>query len=353
MYLMNALSLAHVSKSFSTITAVDDLSFSIPGGCFGTLLGPSGSGKSTVLRLIAGLDHPDAGQITIGHDDVTHQPPHRRPSAMVFQRYALFPHMTVRQNIGFGLKQQKIDQRESSKRVEEVLDLVQMSDRADAYPHQLSGGQEQRIALARALVVRPQILLLDEPLSALDAGLRKRMQTDLRQIQRQSGITFLSVTHDQDEALAMSDWIAVMNHGRIEQHGTPQEIFDHPASRFIAEFMGATNILPVSIRNRDARSITVTLSGSNLTIPRSTDSSEIALVIRPDAIRLASESEPDWNVELVSSSYRGTVHVATLRLADGTHLIAEIPTSLITAPTPGTHLRIAIDTQSVALVPDG
>ena len=349
---MNALSLANVRKRFGAITAVDDLTLDIPQGRFVTLLGPSGSGKSTVLRLIAGLEQPDHGSISIDQRDVTLLPPHHRPSAMVFQRYALFPHLTVQQNVAFGLRQQKLPAGDVRTRVEEALALVSLSDRAAARPHELSGGQEQRVALARALVVRPKVLLLDEPLSALDASLRKRMQQELRRIQRQTNITFLAVTHDQDEALTMSDWIALMNHGRIEQQGTARDLFERPASRFVAEFMGAENVLPAKISNRSGEHLTITLAGHDLRISGEAPSNNVALVIRPDAIEITQADEPGWNAKVISSSYKGTSHLVTLGLDDGTSLVAEIPTWLVHDPKSGDRVRVRIDTNRVALVPD-
>jgi spermidine/putrescine transport system ATP-binding protein len=351
MQVMNALSLASVRKHFGSIVAVDDLSLDIPEARYVTLLGPSGSGKSTVLRLIAGLEQPDRGTIRIDGENVTPIPPHQRPSAMVFQRYALFPHMTVTENVAFGLRQRKTPAAEMTSRIDEALALVSMSERADAWPHELSGGQEQRVALARALVVRPRILLLDEPLSALDASLRKRMQQELLAIQRQTGITFLAVTHDQDEALTMSDWIVLMDRGRIVQEGTARDLFERPASRFAAGFMGAENVLPVPIVSRTVGSTTVSIAGHDLTLHATSPADRVAMVVRPDAVIMAGPGEPGWDGHAVSSSYKGTTHLVTLALDDETPIVAQFPTWLVRDPAPGDRFRVRIDASRVALVP--
>lgn len=236
-----------VSKSFphpsGRVVAVDDVSLKIKENEFFTLLGPSGCGKTTLLRLIAGLEEVDGGKILLSGQDIAHTPAHRRPVNTVFQSYALFPHMTVAENIGFGLKMQKKPQGEINEAVVQALKLVRLEGMAARKPGQLSGGQQQRVALARALVNHPRILLLDESLSALDYKLRKDMQVELKRLQRDTGITFIFVTHDQDEALSMSDRIAVMDHGRVAQLGTPQDIYMRPATRFVADFIGTCNFV--------------------------------------------------------------------------------------------------------------
>ncbi len=238
--------LTEVSKSFGTFVAVREVSFGVPRGSFFSMLGPSGCGKSTTLRMIAGLEHPDSGRLLIAGQDMAGVEPYRRPTNMVFQRWALFPHMTAAENVAFGLEAERRPRAEIRTRVAESLELVGLGALAARKPGQLSGGQMQRVALARALVKRPQVLLLDEPLGALDLKLRLQMQLELKRIQREVGTTFVYVTHDQAEAMTMSDRIAVMNEGRLEQVGTPQEIYDRPATRFVAGFIGNANILPVS-----------------------------------------------------------------------------------------------------------
>ncbi len=235
--------LAGVTKRFGGVVAVESLDLAVRRGEFLSLLGPSGCGKTTTLRLIAGFERPDEGAVRIGGADVSGLPPYRRNVNTVFQSYALFPHLSVLDNVGYGLKQHGLAKRERRQRALELLDLVRLPDVGDRRPRQLSGGQQQRVALARALVMEPQVLLLDEPLGALDLKVRKELQIELKRIQERVGITFVYVTHDQEEALAMSDRVAVMNRGRIEQLGRPTEIYDAPATRFVADFIGETNFI--------------------------------------------------------------------------------------------------------------
>jgi spermidine/putrescine transport system ATP-binding protein len=238
-----------VSKVFGAYLAVDDISFSVPKGSFFSLLGPSGCGKTTTLRMTSGFEWPDAGEIRIAGADMHNVAAYSRPTNMVFQRWALFPHMTVAQNVAFGLEVDGRPRDEIRKRVGEALELVDLLAFAERKPRQLSGGQMQRVALARALVKRPKVLLLDEPLGALDLKLRIQMQLELKRIQREVGTTFMYVTHDQGEAMTMSDQIAVMNKGMIDQLDTPQAIYDRPATRFVASFIGNTNLVPVDVIN--------------------------------------------------------------------------------------------------------
>jgi spermidine/putrescine transport system ATP-binding protein len=237
----------NVSKVFGAYLAVDDISFSVPKGSFFSLLGPSGCGKTTTLRMTSGFEWPDAGQIRIAGADMHNVAAYSRPTNMVFQRWALFPHMTVAQNVAFGLEVDGRPRDEIRRRVGEALELVDLLAFAERKPRQLSGGQMQRVALARALVKRPKVLLLDEPLGALDLKLRIQMQLELKRIQREVGTTFMYVTHDQGEAMTMSDQIAVMNKGKIDQLDTPQAIYDRPATRFVASFIGNTNLVPVDV----------------------------------------------------------------------------------------------------------
>ena len=238
-----AVELVHVRKAFGDVVAVDDVDLTIGDGEFFSLLGPSGSGKTTVLRMIAGFELPTAGAVLLGGRDVTHLPPYDRDVNTVFQDYALFPHMSVQQNVEYGLMVKKVPKAERRRRAVEALESVRLAGYGDRRPHQLSGGQRQRVALARALVNRPKVLLLDEPLGALDLKLREEMQVELKAIQHEVGITFVFVTHDQGEALSMSDRIAVFNQGRIEQVGTPREIYELPATPFVAGFVGTSNVL--------------------------------------------------------------------------------------------------------------
>ncbi|UUP18345.1 ABC transporter ATP-binding protein [Nitratireductor thuwali] len=250
-----------ITKRFGSTVAVDKLDMEIMAGEFVTFLGPSGCGKSTTLRMLGGFETPNEGRIILGGTDVTSQPPNRRDVNMVFQDYALFPHMTVGKNVAFGLELKGKTRSEIDKRTDELLEFLQLGGFRDRTPDQLSGGQRQRVALARALAPDPKLLLLDEPLGALDAKLRGQVQVELKDIQRRTGKTFFFVTHDQDEALTMSDRIVVMNAGRVEQDGTPEELYFRPQSRFVAEFIGETNLLEGTVRGSDADSIVIDWNG--------------------------------------------------------------------------------------------
>jgi spermidine/putrescine ABC transporter ATP-binding subunit len=284
-----ALWIGGLTKSYGAQRAVDDVSFEVPAGSLLTLLGPSGCGKTTILRAIAGFVAPDVGRIEVGGVDITSLPPERRQTAMLFQNYALFPHMTVTQNVGFGLKMRRLARAEIATKVTAALALVRLEDFAGRYPAELSGGQQQRAALARALVTEPQLLLLDEPFGALDQNLREAMQVELRKLQQRLGITTILVTHDQQEALILSDLIAVMNAGRIEQMAPPIEVYDHPATRFVASFMGAANLLIGRLVTRDATSFTLGFGAGTLRlpgVPPAQAGDEIAIAVRPEAIGL-------------------------------------------------------------------
>ena len=258
--------LRRVTKRFGAFEAVSDVSLEINAGEFITLLGPSGCGKTTLLRLIAGFERPTEGSVWLGDAEVTHLPPYRRPVNQVFQSYALFPHLDVAGNVGFGLRMQGVAAAEARRRVEEAIALVSLAGLGSRRPHELSGGQRQRVALARALVCRPQVLLLDEPLSALDAKLRLQMQLELKRLQRQLGLTFVFVTHDQEEALTMSDRIAIVHRGRIEQLGTPHDVYHRPATAFAASFVGETNLFHAEPAGTDEAGLRVRLEGG-LEIP--------------------------------------------------------------------------------------
>lgn len=283
----NHVRLVGVTKRFGTITAVDTVSFDVPEGKFVTLLGPSGCGKTTTLRLIAGFYDPDTGDIHIGDRAVKDIPPERRGTAMVFQDFALFPHMKVFDNIAYGLQARRMPRSKIGERVSEVRELLRIQGLEDKFPHQLSGGQQQRVALARALVVEPEVLLLDEPLSNLDAKLRVRVRTELRQLQQQFGKTTIYVTHDQSEALALSDIVVVMNKGRIEQVGTPVELYRRPVSRFVADFIGDANLLPAKVGEA-----LVTVGGYSLSFEQPGVPSGMAtLMVRPEAIRFGDHGD--------------------------------------------------------------
>ncbi|SLN62651.1 ABC transporter ATP-binding protein [Oceanibacterium hippocampi] len=291
---MSAVQLTDIVKQFGTFTAVHRMSLEIPDGGFVTLLGPSGCGKTTTLRMIAGLLDPSEGEIAIGGRRVNEVPIHKRNLGLVFQNYALFPHKSVADNIAFGLRYRNVPQAEAAKRVREALELVQLPDVGDRYPKQLSGGQQQRIALARAIVIEPDVLLLDEPLSALDANLRESMRVELKRIQHRIGVTTVFVTHDQSEALAMSDLIVVMSDGRIEQVGAPEEVYNTPATEFVARFLGASNILDGRVSGADGGELTIeapaigAIRVARARAPGLDGAGPAKLVIRAEKLRLAA-----------------------------------------------------------------
>ena len=289
-----AIRLHQLAKSFGGVPAVTGIDLDIPAGQFYSLLGASGCGKTTTLRMIAGFEKPDSGRIELDGRDVAGDPPHRRPVNTVFQTYALFPFMTVWDNVAFGLKYQKASREETKKRVGDALDLVRMDDFAKRRPAQLSGGQQQRVALARALVLAPRVLLLDEPLGALDAQLRKQLQLELRAVQREVGITFVYVTHDQEEALTMSDRIAVLAEGRVEQVGPPEEIYAAPATTFVAGFLGNANIFDADVLEVNGGSAACSAIQTRLgaAVDTATTTGPAAIVIRPERITLARPDDP-------------------------------------------------------------
>jgi len=282
-----------VTKRFGAFTAVDQVSLEIQPGEFLTLLGPSGCGKTTLLRMIAGFEAPDEGAVWLDGVDVTHRPPYRRNVNQVFQSYALFPHMTVRENVMFGLKMQRMPDAAARQRAAEAIALVSLQGFEERKPHQLSGGQRQRVALARALAPRPSVLLLDEPLSALDAKLRHAMQLELKRLQRQLGVTFVFVTHDQEEALVMSDRIAIVNEGRIEQLGDAQDIYHRPATAFVADFVGQTNLLEADLIGRAGTVARLRLEGGlELALPDVPwlgDARKLLVSIRPEKVHVSKQ----------------------------------------------------------------
>lgn len=316
------VSIRSLGKTFGDVVAVDDISLEIPCGAFVTILGSSGCGKTTLLRLIGGFEQPDRGDIAIRGEIMANTPPHLRRTSMVFQSYALFPHMTVRENIAFGLRERGIGTQEIAERVQHMLELIDLPHLGDRKPGQLSGGQQQRVALARSLVIEPTVLLLDEPLGALDLMLRRQMQHELKRIQRRLGITFLYVTHDQEEALSMADLVVVMRAGRIEQAGRPEEIFEHPASRFVAEFMGAGNILPTTVETVGDASTVVRFADREVTVPDAIpDVADVSLVIRPERIRFVADD--GWVGTVQERVFKGSTLSYRLELNDGTPLIMD------------------------------
>jgi len=317
-------------KQFGDFVAVRGIDFHIAGGEFFSLLGPSGCGKTTTLRMVAGFEEPTAGKILIDGVDVAHTPPHRRPVNTVFQSYALFPFMTVWDNVGFGLQYTNATKEETKQRVGDALALVQMQAKAKSKPGQLSGGQQQRVALARALVLGPKVLLLDEPLGALDAKLRKTLQIELKALQERVGITFIYVTHDQEEALTMSDRLAVMAEGSIEQIGSPAEVYQEPATSYVADFLGVSNLLDVDVISSSPQGTEVKFGALTLLCAPGADvaSGPAKAVLRPERVQLLPQQQPGPNhvpgmVERLV--YLGSTTQVIVRLAPGATVQAMVP----------------------------
>jgi spermidine/putrescine transport system ATP-binding protein len=323
----DAIDVRGVSRIFKDasqveVRALDDVSVTIRENEFFTLLGPSGCGKTTLLRLIAGFDFPTSGEIRLHGSDIANLPPFKRPVNTVFQNYALFPHMTVAQNVSFGLEMLGRPKAEVTARVSEVLSLVQMAELKDRRTSQISGGQQQRVALARALAPKPQVLLLDEPLSALDYKLRKDMQIELKRMQNQTGITFIFVTHDQEEALTMSDRIAVMSKGKILQIGAPRDIYDRPADRFVANFIGETNLLTGKVLQKNARHASVKLDAGGEIVASLPDefrsSGKATVVVRPEHAQLVATGKPAVLIGVLENIvFFGTDTHFHVKLSDG------------------------------------
>jgi len=342
--------LENLQRRYAGVTALDGLSLTMAAGELVALLGPSGCGKTTALRLVAGLEQADSGRVVVGGEDVTGQPTNKRDVGMVFQAYSLFPHLTAWQNVAFGLQMRKVDARQRRQRAGEMLELVGLSGFADRFAHQLSGGQQQRVALARALAIQPKVLLLDEPLSALDAKVRARLRDEIRRVQLEVGITTLFVTHDQEEALAIADRVGVMHSGRIEQLGPPTTIYSRPATPFVAEFVGLTNRLPGVVRGGE-----VDVRGTRLPLvqPDAADGPAIALV-RPEAVTVASGGETAAAPlvgTVIATAFLGATSRVTIDLGDIT-VLAQLPTSEATALPAGTRVRIAIRADPVLISRD-
>ena len=283
------LRLVGLTKRFGSFTAVDRLDLTIPQGSFFALLGASGCGKTTTLRMVSGLEDPTAGQIFLGDVDVTDTKPYKRPVNTVFQNYALFPHLDIFENVAFGLRRRGV--KDVRKAVEDILTLVELGHLAKRKPTQLSGGQQQRVAVARALINQPQVLLLDEPLGALDLKLRRQMQIELKRIQTEVGLTFVHVTHDQEEAMTMADTIAVMNAGRIEQLGSPEELYENPATTFVANFLGQSNLVAGTVAGKDGDTVTVEAHGHRIALPAArcrAESGAVIVGVRPEKVHLAA-----------------------------------------------------------------
>lgn len=318
-----------VSKRYGAVRAVETVDLQVGHGQFYSLLGPSGCGKTTTLRLIAGFEQPDQGRVLIGGKDVGSLPPYRRDVNTVFQHYALFPHMTVEENVAFGLREKRVPLAAVKRRVGEALDMVRLSHLGSRSPRELSGGQQQRVALARALVNRPTVLLLDEPLGALDLKLRKEMQLELKALQQQVGITFVYVTHDQEEALTMSDRMAVMQDGRIFQEGTPREIYEHPGTRFVADFIGLTNFFVGEVVAQENDRVLVQTAESLkvwcVSGERATPGASVTVAVRPEKIEIATSPPPSglnvWSGRVVAGTFLGEQTEYRVRLEHGKDVV--------------------------------
>ena len=329
-----------LSRHYGTVVALDNLDLTIRPGELIALLGPSGCGKTTTLRLLAGLEDADTGSINVAGRDITHLPASKRDMGMVFQAYSLFPHMTVQENVAFGLRLRRQSAAARDKRAMEMLELVELASQADRFPHQISGGQQQRVALARALAIEPQVLLLDEPLSALDAKVRAQLRDQIRRIQLEVGITTLFVTHDQEEALAIADRVGVMRAGRLEQLAVPTEVYSRPASAFVAEFVGLSNKLAGTVSGS-----TVTVRGQELPlVDSSTPAGSVIALVRPEAVTLASDSSGDSGPltgTVIATTFLGATSRVTVDLGDVT-ILAQLRTSEAADLPAGSRVSLTI-----------
>jgi putative spermidine/putrescine transport system ATP-binding protein len=343
--------LEELSRHYGPVVALDHLDLTLQPGELIALLGPSGCGKTTTLRLLAGLEDADTGRVIVGGKDITGRSAAKRDMGMVFQAYSLFPHMTVRQNVAFGLRLRKVGTAERDKRALEMLELVGLSVQADRYPHQISGGQQQRVALARALAIEPQVLLLDEPLSALDAKVRAQLRDEIRKIQLEVGITTLFVTHDQEEALAIADRVGVMREGRLEQLAPPTEVYSRPATSFVAEFVGLSNRLAGEVRGGE-----VTVRGCKLPlVEQDVPDGQVVALVRPEAVSLASRA-PDSDSgpltgTVIAITFLGATSRVTVDLGD-TRVMAQLPTSEASALAAGSRVVLAIRPDPVLVSAD-
>jgi putative spermidine/putrescine transport system ATP-binding protein len=331
-----AVRLSELRRAYGDVRALDGLDLDLAPGELVALLGPSGCGKTTALRVLAGLEDADSGRVLVDGKDITGVPANRRDMGMVFQAYSLFPHLTARENVEFGLRLRGRQAGERRTRAGEMLDLVGLATHADRYPNQLSGGQQQRVALARALAIRPQVLLLDEPLSALDAKVRVQLRDEIRRIQIEVGTTTLFVTHDQEEALALADRVGVMRAGRLEQVGTPDGVYSRPATAFVADFVGLSNRLPGVVREGG-----VDVLGTRLPlVDAAVQPGAVTALVRPESVEIAVDPAGDGHV--LAASFLGPTSRVTVALPDETLLVAQVPSGRLVDLTPGTVVRVEL-----------
>ncbi|HET7659992.1 MAG TPA: ABC transporter ATP-binding protein [Oryzihumus sp.] len=326
--------LTELRRFYGSIHALDGLTLEIAPGELVALLGPSGCGKTTALRVLAGLEDADSGRVEVGGRDLTRVPTNKRDMGMVFQAYSLFPHMTARQNVEFGLQMRGRSSAQRRERAAQMLDLVGLSEQADRYAHQMSGGQQQRVALARALAIEPQVLLLDEPLSALDAKVRVQLRDEIRRIQLEVGTTTLFVTHDQEEALAVADRVGVMREGNLEQLAAPQELYSRPASAFVADFVGLTNRVPATVADGHAR----VLGASVPLLPGSAGSGPATLLLRPESLTVAAD--PQGSATVLTSSFLGSWGRVTACTDDGLELMCQVDNDAVARFAPGDRVTL-------------
>jgi spermidine/putrescine transport system ATP-binding protein len=347
-----AIELSHITRRFGEVQALRDVSLTIARGEFFSLLGPSGCGKTTLLRILAGLDFPDSGSLRLGGQEALGTAAHERPVNTVFQSYALFPHLSVRDNVAFGLRMKKIPREEIDTRLRRVMELVRITELAGREPVQLSGGQKQRVALARALVNEPEVLLLDEPLGALDLKLRKELQQELRALQRRTGITFLYVTHDQDEALSMSDRIAVMDHGAIVQLGSPAELYEKPRTRFVAQFLGGCNLLTATMRQRNGTGLIATTGMGDLRLALGDSRSEFTVAIRPEKILLMGDGTNQFAGVVTETTYTGAETHSLVRVGNETLRVVSVNSAVARAVRPGEQVLLTLPPEALIVLED-
>ena len=347
----SGVSLVDLQRTYGSLHALDGLSLEIAPGEMVVLLGPSGCGKTTALRILAGLDHADSGEVRVGGKDITRVPANKRDMGMVFQAYSLFPHLTVRENVAFGLRLRGHDRGKRTGRAREMLELVGLSAFEDRYAHQLSGGQQQRVALARALAVEPSVLLLDEPLSALDAKVRVQLRDEIRRVQLDVGTTTLFVTHDQEEALAVADRVGVMNSGRLDQIAGPTELYARPATQFVAEFVGLSNRMRTEVADGKAQ----VLGRQVGLLDGSIASGEGEALVRPEALQVDAAEGAEGNGRVVSVAFLGPFSRVQCRLVggpdDGEIVVAQLPSSTVQHLTQDQSVRVGVEADNVLVVP--